>query len=300
MTRGGMLALGGMSQQEFLAQYIPAAEKLQRVYSQMTLEVSVTRSDLERKNSSAEQQRVVVHTDGDKLRIDSFLPNGPGREQVRVAVVSSESSFSARRPADQENFVLSRLSSDTFRDRSILRSRHYYVFAPFCENGGITLLEKIRSSNFRITSIEEEERNGEELVKVAYEREVRFNDRSATYSGYDVFSKTMCWALRESLAGNLHGRIEYDGMIDGVPLLKSAEYWRQKGDERVNIVRCDVTKIEPSTPSPDVFQLATLVGDVRQERKSWLWLLLIIGGIVLVAIGVVLARVAMHRRAVAS
>jgi hypothetical protein len=49
-----------------------------------------------------------------------------------------------------------------------------------------------------------------------------------------------------------------------------------------------------------MFELATLVGDVRHEGKSWLWLVLIIGGVVLVAIGVVLARLAMRRRAVAS
>jgi hypothetical protein len=89
-------------------------------------------------------------------------------------------------------------------------------------------------------------------------------------------------------------------MIDGVPLLKSAEYWRQNGDQRVNIVRCEVTKIEPTAPPPEMFELATLVGDVRQEKKSSLWLVLIVGGVVLVAIGLVLTRLAMHRRATAS
>jgi hypothetical protein len=292
------LTFGGISREEFLAQYVPATEKLQRFYSHVTLEAIITRSNPQHKG--AERERLIVRADGDRLRVDGFVHDKSGGETVRVTVTSADTSFTLRRNTDQDNFVLSHLASDTFRDRGILRSRYYYVFAPFSENGGIILLEKIRSSNFKITSIDEEERNGEELVKVAYEREIRFNDKSATYSGYDVFSKTMCWALRESLAGNLHGRIEYDGIIDGVPLLKSAEYWRQEGDQRVNVVRCEVTKIEPTAPPPEMFELATLVGDVRHEGKSWLWLVLIIGGVVLVAIGVVLARLAMRRRAVAS
>ena len=292
-------ALEGMSKQEFLAQYEPAAERLQRFYEHITLEAVVTRSNLEHKNSRIARQRLVLRTDGDKMRIDGFVPDGTGGESVRVAVTSPGSSFTLRRQADQESFVLSHLSSDSTQDMRSLRSRHYYLFAPFCESAGVILADKIRPRNFRIISIEEEERNGEQLVKVAYERDVHFKGKPLTYAGYDVFSKTMGWALREFARGRQRGIIEYDGMIDGVPLLKTAEYWRQKGDERVNILRCEVTKIEPYAAPPDTFEFAALVGDVRQEGKSSYWLLLIAGGVVLIAIAVVLARFAAHRRAAA-
>ncbi len=290
-----------MSEQEFLAQYLPAAEKLERFYSHLTLEAVVTRSNMQSMRPVVARQRFVVRTAGDKMRRDRFVPEAAGGESAYIGVKSADGSFVVRRKAGQERFVLSNLSSNSLRGPNILATEHHYLFAPFSENGGFLLANKFRSKSLRITSIEEEERNGEQLVKVTYERSTRFNGQPIHYVGYDVFSKTLGWALRESVAGGgevqNRGKIEYDGMVDGVPLLKSAEYWRQKGDERYNILRCEVTRIEPGTAPPEAFELAALVGDVRQEKKSPYWLLLIIGGVALVAIAVVLARFAAHRRA---
>jgi hypothetical protein len=293
-------AVGTMTQQEFFAQYEPAVEKLRRFYTHMTLEATVTKRAVETNKPVIERQRIVVQTDGDKMRVETFVPSGAGGESVRVSVASPGSSFGARREPGQERFVLYFLSSDGDDNLKKLDSRHYYVFAPFREN---MLLNKFRAKGTRITSIEQEERNGEVLVKVAYDCDIHYDNKSSTFSGYDVLSKTMCWALRESVAGEgevqQRAVIEYDGVIDGVPLLKSAEYWRQRGDRRVNIVRCEVTEIVPDVAPAEMFEVSSVVPDLRQERKSFYWLLLIAGGVVLIAIAVVVARFAAHRRAAA-
>ncbi|MBI2824283.1 MAG: hypothetical protein HYX69_06315 [Planctomycetia bacterium] len=289
------------SKTAFLEQYEPAARRLEAFYNSLTMSGTLTRSNFNKKQFPS-REKIVLRGNGASLRFDIDEPtdNGTVAGDGELSIVfTPKDTFEVTRDAATSAYVLRQMSATTDRLSMVQRQR-YYLFATYFGRTAIPrpILENLRRPALQITSIEEDPSGGEMLVKVSYTETVTFNRKPLTYSGWFLFSKTDGWALRGSFekgdrpdAKAMRADIKYNGKVDGIPLLQSAEYWMEKDGTRFDVERFDVVSIQPGAAPAQDFSLAAFgIRDAREERESRHWLFLVAAGIALVAIAIVLAR----------
>jgi hypothetical protein len=300
-------AKAAVSESEFLAQYEPAVRKLHDFYRAVRVSGMLTKSNWTMDKNVA-PEKVVVYANGDRLRVDVVIPNlvsgNPEEGAVRVSVSAPDTSFGLTREPGAKTFVLRNVTSDPDSMTHVLRGEKYLLFAPFKDRMGIEILQKLKSPGLKITSIEDRKQGDESLVKVSYTDDIMFNNRPLQYIGWYLFSENKSWALRGSFsqrsvedAKQIWSDIEYGDTVDGIPLLKKAEYWVQKGTVRSDIQTYDVSEIKPGRVPEKEFGLAAFgIRDIREEKETNYWLYLIVTGVVLIAAAIVVARVSARRR----
>jgi hypothetical protein len=297
-----------VSEGEFFAQYETAARKLRDFYGAVTISGTLTKKNWT-KDKNVAPEKVVVYADGDRVRVDvdssKLIDGSPHDGAVRVSVVAPDTSFALTREPGANAYVLRNVTSDAESMAHALRGEKYLLFAPYKDRMGIDVLEKLKSPGTKITSIAEEKRGDELLVKVSYQEDIVFNNKPLQYIGWYLFAQDKSWALRGSFsqrpvaeAKQIWSEIEYGDTVDGIPLLKKAEYWMQKGTERSEVQKYEVTEIKPGRVPEREFQLAAFgIRDIREERETNYWLYLIVAGVVLIAAAFIVARISARRRA---
>jgi len=277
------VAQNRVSKDEFLARYEPAAKRLEEFYSNVEMRAVSTSAEWPAYNDTGGRRstRVVFRANGDLMRVDATIVSeddslAKGRTSVRVA--NPKGSFLAGRGAGKADFVLLGMDPDYGASVQTIRATHLAVAAPFAWLGA-PIADTIRSdAAITLTRIEETSQDGEPVVKVFWE------DQRAV--GWFLFLKDRSWALREYSfwAKDLtpeklrtqpdryfvsRAAIEYGDTHDGIPLLKTAKYWRETGPARQpRLVETIVVEELVAGPVPErEFTLAAL-GIPSAEQTS--------------------------------
>jgi hypothetical protein len=317
-------ACAELSKDEFLAQYELAAKRLQSFYDNVTISAVVTQKNWPWAKDSPEEKRwqypakYVFYADGKDVRLDIFQPAQDGQPlanvEARTVVADPGNSFSVNRSAGEKAFVLERLASDFERTKMrLLLNEARFAGAAYCDAwiGNVAAFNRLTAKGAKISSVEEETRDGEALVKVSYRQAGRIGRGPIQLICWLLLARDKCWAVRgwsEGVAAVADGpdildneearaEIEYGDSVNGVPLLKHVTYWRQKGGERFSIADYRIDEIKPGAPSSKEFKLATFgIGDIRAEKETSYWLYLIAAGVVLIAAAFIVARISARRR----
>ncbi len=190
--------------------------------------------------------------DGSRLAPEEEKPAG----RALVTLVRPEGYLTARREDKDRTSVPEEWSSNRLNGISSL-SRYRFHTAPFSfdvrpiEHFAFRLPSYLKS--FTLEKAEVQQEDGEETVSLTWRAVGK--DSPASFSWRFVFYRNRAWALKEYSVGPAdrqessgratveRARFEYEGLHDGVPLLKRAEYWSEilsdsrRGDQRVYEVR---------------------------------------------------------------
>jgi hypothetical protein len=317
-------ACAELSEEEFFAQYEPAAQKLQSFYDSVTISAMVTRKNGPWPKDSPQDKewqhpaKYVFYSDGTDVRLDTFQTTQDRQPladaEASTIVAESRNSFTVRRGAGEKAFVLQKLTPYYERTKMrILLNEARFAGAAYGDTwiGSVTAYSRLKGQDVKISSIEEEMRGGESLVKVSYRHNSEIRRGPIQMICWFLFARDKCWALRgwsEGVATVTDGpdfldneqaraEIEYGDSLNGVPLLKHVTYWRQRGNERFSILDYRIDEIKPGPPSSKEFKLATFgIGDIRAEKETGYWLYLIMAGVVLLAAAFIVARISARRR----
>jgi hypothetical protein len=310
------LGLTAVSTAEFLAQYEPAAIRLIAFYNHATMSGRYIQT-FKVRGSETESRlgyQFTIYSDGKRLRTDLRQIEGKSnRPALSASVVAPERSFVVDREDEARPYVLQRLKrkDEGPPDGRAVKMHLYAAFCPYADTDGVTILDRLKDAATTITGINEEERGGESLVTVS----ARFQLRPPTprvkpqpeWNGTFTFAKSKGWALQESTrspVGSNEVRIScnvtYSDVIEGIPVLKRGEFWRDTPNDRLRIADCEVEEFKPGPPPPRDFTLAAFgirdigVDDGVTETNYWLYLA--IGGIILIAAALVLAQFTSRKR----
>ena len=297
-----------LSQEEFFAQYAPAAARLNAFYAPPIKVTALRTKSNWRNGPSTPPERIAIYFNGDRVRVDAARPAPEGQNsdggEVSTRVAGPETSFVVWRGAGQNSYGLTQLGDGKHGPKATLARDEYVEFAPFYEHHlGVDYLTLLKRTSVKITALEEEKRGDEALVKVSYIQNSTINKKPVQWTCWCLFSKDRCWALRGSSYQNTAtksppavSQIEYGTTVDGIPILKTAEYWKQDGDQRLEVTKYEQIEIKKeSAPAGDFTLAAFGIGDVREEKETKYWLYLIVAGVVMIAAVIVLARLGARR-----
>lgn len=275
----GCLLLGGkataeVSKSELLAKYEPAAKKLRQFYSELTISAQMSTEKVADPNFTY-PDRLTFLARGERWRLDtSFAPSGsqaPDTVIARAIVAEPQASFTMVKRAGTDSFRPDRITLELGAARENIRNLAPFVAAPYTIND-TTVEEFLKDSRLTITSTQEETRGSEQLLKVHYQIDTIADNQPWQYSGWCLFSTSQLWALRGYLfrataveSGQSWAEINYQGSSEGVPLLKTAEYWMQSGSDRSEIRRFVITDITPGAPEADQFTPAAVQPPPRRS-----------------------------------
>jgi hypothetical protein len=147
--------------------------------------------------------------------------------------------------------------------------------------------------DYRLLTTSSSDEAGERLVTVTSRGITKRG--GVPWRGTYVFYRDRAWALKEFSYGHANpttpdhyvqkGRYQYEGMHEGVPLLKGVEYWRECGPERRRVIveRFEVTRIEPGPVPEEEFSLTLLPLEGAGRSGRWVRLMLgLLGGVFVV------------------
>lgn len=269
LTPSCTIAEETLTPQEFFAAYEPAAKRLEAVYGTARIEGQYRRTGFQ--GQKDETQSLVIGTLGDKIRVDREILEGRQAGRRSAFVVSRDGSF--RVTAAGSGFALDDVTSNyaSSLEDARLVCKHYC--APFTIFEA-TALDFLRTTDgLSIESIRYVNRESDpqrRLVEVRHRRRGVMKDGTAYDSpGRLWFDPERGWALVGYVMGketgakpDLRADMAYEGDVDGVPILKSAEYYyapaagpgASKGP-KTKIERYEVTKFDPAPPAESDFTL---------------------------------------------
>jgi len=273
---------------EFSAGY----DRLVRCYDNIEMEVIYRTSKLDPKSDGSNIEEKIAHryvyrvNAGKLFRMDSIKLNVQDESPTGAVVVQFFTPHRGHQWAEREKagepFVLGE-GDPNFHIGKWLE--HTFCIAPYTaylfDTKPLVLGQSdlVAPSTAKL-SITADEEGRDRLVTIILQGLSKRRGRD--WRAKLVFYRDKSWALKEAHLGvvslaepddaNYFCRYEYEGMHDGVPLLKRAEYWREVGPERTRrrVESYQVVKIKPGPVNEEEFSLASLGLTVEsQNGKCW-------------------------------
>jgi hypothetical protein len=250
---------GGELPGEFLQQYAPAVEKLQRFYTHATVQGTLKR-ELPLAGKSLEQ-KFVFRAAGVQIRLDvnTLSDNGagsrPGGSDMYMATRDG-SLVTVRRPGSKSFDDARELSySDTKGHiEQTCQLQTIYTFGNHA-----TLIDFLRSGDVKAVKVKRFSSQGDTYYKISYTEIAGREDQSATWKSWFVVSPSEGWALRGYCrtvgdgAGQMtfRGSLTYSGQQDGVPFVSGIESVQERGSEGVTVERDSIAvlNVVPGDPA---------------------------------------------------
>jgi hypothetical protein len=261
--------------QEFLAAYKAQAEPLLSFYQNARIRYAEYNYGV--KGELLKSCEKVFYGMAPAFRLDTIQFGEDHRAHRAVVGVPHSHSFSVIKPTGAESFQLYHVTSDYDDKLCVIRQFSPVPFYLFCSFNAT--LNELTASKFcrfrRLEMLSSEE--GERLARL--DVEFSFND-GARQSGWILFARDHCWAIREARIGtsnsSLVRKIGYEGSHGEVPLVKRIDAWFEDAlGNRSNPYQADVREIEPGARSPAEFTLAHFglsdAGLGRTPLPPWFW-----------------------------
>lgn len=278
--------LGADVRSRFMSEYPAAASKVERAYTNLSVELRVDASRAGFDSPKA-NLNVTFFANGDSLGMTQ------GRDTVEyVAIVTPERMFRLSRSGDQRPFAVTDLGKKgTEVDREGVRLKSRAPFAPYCMNES-RIIDLLKNPTFRIEAADEIIADGRPLIKISWQ--CTFSDSQANVNrvGWFLFDPANLWVLREyslstaGVDGAFRCRVQYEGVHHDVPVIQSVSYWSENGGEIKGLHDWRVTSINFEAASPNRFlpaeygvpdDLTGSPGSVRPTHPGFLfWLVLIV------------------------
>jgi hypothetical protein len=302
----GAVSNEAVSKEEFLAEYAPAAARLEEFYSNLRLGARVANSGWPQEARNI-QQEIVIRGGHGSLRLDRTTSEGE-RPGTAVWVAAPTRSFNVFARPGQSSYAMEDLGTRSAVAVAGMRLRCPLTAAPY----GILedrITDFIKFDDLTVTRLERTtDEQGAALAKLHYERHGEDDGQRYEQYGWLAFYPDRCWALREYSFGakdpnktRIRARLDYAGDKDGVPLLKRAEYWYESGPpprKRSLVQTFEVTELVPGPVPEKEFSLAAFgLPDIEQAAPSGLPYLVVFLGILTLVAGILLRRWLVARRA---
>jgi len=269
--------LADVSKSQFLEKYEPVAKKLQAFYRSVTIRATSTKTNWPAYEDTGGKriEKLIFRGNGDLMRVDATVLSDDGRSapsDTTIRVATPERCFLASRKAGQKPFVLRNVDTDYRRRAEAMCARYLLPSATYgyCE---LTIADFIRSHDITLTAVEELTREDEPMARVSFE----LNSKGI---GWFLFSTERSWALREYLLEikdkaspdyyAVRAVIEYDDGRDGMPRMKEARYWREKGREGERILNHTIVVDEfivGPVPEEEFTLTALGIADIREQSR---------------------------------
>ena len=259
---------------DFLRQYASAAERLQDFYSRLQMTELQEGQYVKREHPSGRQTLKYLAA-GSSLRVDRCDENG---NTLSARVVTPEKAFAVARSSAKSLYHVEDIARST-RESALERIRitgPKLPFAPYCIFE-TRIVDFLSSDACTITDFVDVTREGRKLVQVFFDAAFeRPNGSVVRPSGWFVFAPAECWALREYQWGakepsgtRLRCRLEYDQIVDGVPLISKARYWREQGDRVIPMYTILRTQVVMKPADRNNFALSAFgIPDVLGQRPT--------------------------------
>ena len=302
----GAVSNAAVSKEEFLAEYGPAAARLDEFYSNLRVSAVLTKAAWPDAAGNIGEE-VVIRGGRGSLRLDRTTSQGQ-RPGTAVWVATPARSFDAFARPGQSSYALEDLSSSYNDAVEGMRLRCPLTAAPYGFLN-IRITDLIKFDDLTVTRLERTtDEQGAALVKLHYEEHFEVDGKPADRYGWLTFYPDRCWALREHSWGTkdpnerrIRTLLDYAGDEEGVPLLKRAEYWDERGPpplKRFLVQTFEVTELVPGPVPAKEFSLAAFgLPDIEQGAPSGMPYLIVFFGLLALVAGILLRRWVVARRA---
>ncbi len=238
------------SKAEFLKIYEPAALAIQKVYGSLHIQGKSKSSNLAKADHIAPFE-YWAHEGSTRLDV-----NDPDVGRTLIRVATPKESFRVYfEPADL-TYTLDTVDKAPDEIRESMRLFVPTVFAPYCFRE-VTIAEFIRRDVITYVRHESVRRNKAVLTKVEFEWQTSPPGKAVTkVPAIFVFDAEHRWACVEYSAGRndpIEATFTYEGLVDNVPLIKTAR-WSRKSEQALGFgQQGHVTKIVKEAPPGDTY-----------------------------------------------
>ena len=262
-------AVGGEIPREFLEQYQPFADRGMALYSQVKLEGTIVRNG----GNEVLWRNFICQYDGKNFRLDlTYLPSPHsqgfnGGTESEVYIASPNGSLRAECASAITKFVIESYSPADYPELLSEIYNRTSCVTPY-RNLGLPIIEMLRSPRVTVESIAPISKDGREFVEIKAQGKSTESSK-VVYDTTILLSPAEGWAVREYTDSDEawfakqkdkdpddHGTkirwtLDYDGMKDGIPILKRVEYQEWRGRPHPSDVR--LLNVESITfgPSPE-------------------------------------------------
>ena len=248
-------------QASFVAEYVPAFERLTKAYSRIELDATIRRFE----NGTpidCTAGRCLLFDENEQLTLGpcdaktpTYMVNAEGVPETSVHNYTSTGFFALSKPISADKFSIDIIKPISKTSRSLLDKVLWGSFLPISApfgRFGFLAGQICRSPNFSATSVASQP-DGKVRVDFRY-----ITDQKMNIVGYWIFDLTNDWVIveQEVLGANAAGlshstssliRCHYDGKIDGVPkLVRVEEFGRTAKPANENrYTTIDITRLIP-------------------------------------------------------
>lgn len=251
---------------ELIGAYEPAQKRLREVYSHASITAVSTRKGSPGLNGDDQATKLEIYVDGDKLRVDRI--NQGANKETNAWVANPSQSFLVTRKLGAPSFSVKAMYASYNEAIETARLRSTLATAPFGFLE-VTIDDFIKNPDLKIVAFERSIESDESVAIVRYEI-LSSDGESVTEAGQFVFLPERAWVLSEYKRGAKgakrfqHGIRRYGEPKDGVPVLRSVEYWIDAEDGSKALWETfDVQEIKFGRPSAELFTLSAFGIDVR-------------------------------------
>jgi hypothetical protein len=267
---------------QFQSEYAVAWKRTEEVYSKIVLTEEFQTPY--RIRDGKKPITISYMGDGARYRMDMETPE----IGMRVSVATPTLSFRLEKPLGQTEFIVKDINRHAFSEiRQGMRERGCLPFAPFSIMD-TRLIDIVSQPTFEKVSHEVVMVEGKELLRLNWRDPYTDEEgKLKTRVGWFLFLPR-CWVLREykfaydeTSFGSLRARIEYDGELNGIPLVKSIEQWAERRDGSTEPrMTSRIVHLSTTPPASESFTLAAFnlpngLGEAAKPQTSRLWMILL-------------------------
>jgi hypothetical protein len=297
-------------ERELLQEYRANYNRLEQFYNNVRMDVTYRRTDYSSEDGKGKPQRMARYlvyraNSGELLRMDvsplKVEDESPTGETSVELARPKEGVFVASRKTTDSTFVLDKVHAQY--DKGFLVGYKFYA-APYTAYLLPMEFMVFERADFlktlEVESVACQDEGKDRLVTITVTGVTERRNRK--WRGRFVLYRDKSWALREATCGvadiptaqdtTLQCRYEYEGMYEGVPLLKRAKYWQEQGPTRQRYQEevFDVRKIEPGAVPEEEFTLDALGIKVAGQGKVPRFYFVLAAGIAALLVAILLAR----------
>ncbi len=266
----------------FEIEHVAAWKRIEDAYSKIELT-----EEIEQPSRIRDGKKPITHSymaNGTRSRMDTDTPE----IGMRVSVATESICFRLERPVAQSEFLVKDINHHDFREiREGMMQRGCLPFAPYSVMDlrliDLVALPKFERSGYEVVTVD-----GEQLLRMKW-RDQYTDDKGKPQIrvGWFLFLPGS-WAVREfefryfeDAFGAVRARIEYDGLHEGIPLIKSIRQWADRRDGTTEPrMTSRVIRLSTSPPTDEVFTLAAFnlpndLGEAGKPRGGRLLMILV-------------------------
>jgi len=259
------LGIGGELPRTFVEAYRPALQKLEKTYTNATVEGTISHQ-LPQEHKSREQN-FVYWAAGTSARLDATTTASQGMGgklgSTQILLATPGASMRASRGPRAPAFETAKELSDGDARSSIETTCRLYQ--PYALDERENILEHLKRDSVKIVSYRQVTLEGRSVVKISYTETRSEAGQKGVWKAWLVLSPSDGWALREysrtigegARQVTFQGSLDYEGVTDdGVPLVSRIDFWQQRGSSQEYVERdvINITRFVQGAPSPYYFR----------------------------------------------